>query len=210
MKPVANSSNHFELLSELTLNPPSFGPVFPWNESTQPSPRVLALTSALGQEEEELETLKSLAMTNHVIVRSFGPLRQIFEARGFTKAANWTQTAMWQEQDRINNALASLEQICAALEEGGCRAIVIKSLDHWPDLGNDLDLYTDASSSAVVDVMRARFDAHVEERSWGDRLANKWNFSIPGLPELVEVHIGRLGQTGEQIALTRSPGVLAT
>ena len=23
-------------------------------------------------------------------------------------------------------------------------------------------------------------------RSWGDRLANKWNFSIPGLPESVQ------------------------
>ena len=27
---------------------------------------------------------------------------------------------------------------------------------------------------------------------------------MPGLPELVEIHVGRLGQTGEQIAVTRS------
>ena len=38
----------------------------------------------------------------------------------------------------------------------------------------------------------------------GDRLANKWNFVVSGLPELVEVHAGRLGQTGEQTAVTRS------
>jgi hypothetical protein len=35
-------------------------------------------------------------------------------------------------------------------------------------------------------------------------LANKWNFVIPDLPELVEVHVGRLGQTGEQIAIAGS------
>jgi hypothetical protein len=35
-------------------------------------------------------------------------------------------------------------------------------------------------------------------------LANKWNFIVPGLPELVEVHVARLGQTGEQIAITQS------
>ncbi len=32
-----------------------------------------------------------------------------------------------------------------------------------------------------------------------DRLAGKWNFNIPGLPESVEVHVGRLGQTGEHV-----------
>jgi hypothetical protein len=45
--------------------------------------------------------------------------------------------------------------------------------------------------------------AHTEPRSWGDRLANKWNFAIPGLPESVEVHAQRLGQTGEQTAMAR-------
>jgi hypothetical protein len=49
--------------------------------------------------------------------------------------------------------------------------------------------------------MRRRFQAQTEARSWGDRLARKWNFDIPGLPEAVEIHIGRLGQTGEQTTI---------
>jgi hypothetical protein len=52
--------------------------------------------------------------------------------------------------------------------------------------------------------MGQHYNATLAERSWGDRLANKWNFVVPGLPELVEVHAGRLGQTGEQTAVTRS------
>ena len=52
--------------------------------------------------------------------------------------------------------------------------------------------------------MRRRFGATLAERSWGDWLANKWNFIVPDLPELVEVHAGRLGQTGEQTAVTVS------
>jgi hypothetical protein len=52
--------------------------------------------------------------------------------------------------------------------------------------------------------MKTSFGARLAERSWGDRLANKWNFVVPGLPELVEVHVGRLGQTGEQIAVSQS------
>ena len=46
-----------------------------------------------------------------------------------------------------------------------------------------------------------RFGAELEARSWGDRLANKWNFLMPGLPEAVEIHMGRLGQTGEQFGM---------
>jgi hypothetical protein len=80
---------------------------------------------------------------------------------------------------------------------------VIKSLDHWPDLGGDLDLYTSGERDAVIHVFTQQFGAELEPQSWGDRLANKWNFRIPGLPELVECHVKWLGQTGEQVALAR-------
>ena len=79
----------------------------------------------------------------------------------------------------------------------------MKSLDHWPDLGNDLDLFTTADEQRVVAVMTEKFGAQIESRSWGDRLANKWNFSVPGLPEAVEVHARRLGQMGEHTALAQ-------
>jgi hypothetical protein len=82
--------------------------------------------------------------------------------------------------------------------------MVIKSLDHWPDLGSDLDLYTDGNSADVIRIMSETFDAALHPRSWGDRLANQWNFMVPGLPEAVEVHVGRLGQTGEQVSLAKS------
>jgi hypothetical protein len=49
--------------------------------------------------------------------------------------------------------------------------------------------------------MQNFFSAKLAPRSWGDRLACKWNFVVPGLPELIEVHVGRLGQTGEQVAI---------
>jgi len=153
---------------------------------------------------KDLEDLRSLATTNHVIVRTFGPLASILEIQGKSKETAWLREVTREEQTRIDHALGFLAHICTVLESAGCRATVIKSLDHWPDLGSDLDLYTDAEASELVTVMRAMFNARVDDRSWGDRLASKWNFVIPGLPELVEIHVGRLGQTGEQIAITRS------
>jgi hypothetical protein len=117
--------------------------------------------------------------------------------------ADWVERALEREKARIDNALSFLGPICHALKDAG-DVIVIKSLDHWPDFGSDIDLYTNAESSRVVAIMREGFHARLAERSWGDRLANKWNFIIPGLPELVEIHVGRLGQTGEQVSITES------
>jgi hypothetical protein len=158
--------------------------------------------SSLGA--RDLEGLQALASTNHVIMRSFAPLQTLLETNENHEGAEWISAAIQKETQRINHALDFLQQICTALEENGCPVTVIKSLDHWPDLGSDLDLYTDADAAKVVEVMSAHFRATLADSSWGDRLANKWNFVVPGLPELVEVHAGRLGQTGEQTIVTRS------
>jgi len=151
---------------------------------------------------QDFGELWELAASHHVVMRAFPGLHRVMVS-GQNEWADAVDHAMQKEQVRIEHALSFLAPICEALKEIG-QVIVIKSLDHWPDLGSDLDLYTNASSADVVGILRDRFKAHLEQRSWGDRLANKWNFVIPGLPELVEVHVGRLGQTGEQVAITDS------
>ena len=115
--------------------------------------------------------------------------------------SEWVLSALTAERARVKNAMSFLSEVCDAFEEEGQKVMVIKSLDHWPDLGSDLDMYTDADAVHVAQLMKRRFQAQMAYRSWGDRLARKWNFLIPGLPEAVEIHIGRLGQTGEQITL---------
>ena len=117
--------------------------------------------------------------------------------------AEWAANAIESERRRIENALSFLDQICHTLETEGCEVMVIKSLDHWPDLGSDLDLFTSAQPGEVIHVMNQHFNSSLAPRSWGDRLANKWNFRVPGLPELVEVHVRYLGQTGEQELMAR-------
>jgi len=194
MESVRDSSKHLQLLSELLLTQShrrsdTSGQARAWCESASPS---------------EVQELTALALTNHVILRAFDPLAARLEEAGNTPIAEGVAAAMLGEHRRIEHALGFLTEICRALEDSGCPVVVIKSLDHWPDLGSDLDLYTDAEPTAVVSVMRAKFRAKLADRSWGDRLANKWNFIVPGLPELIEVHARRLGQTGEQTALTSS------
>jgi Uncharacterised nucleotidyltransferase len=204
MDHVRDSTRNLQLLSELSLtNAFALGTGGDGAHSSN-----AALTpcfqSFLENPERDLQGLADLANKNHVIMRCFTPLQRMLEAVGQTAAAEWVKNALAQEVARIDHALNYLEYICTAFERAGCQVAVIKSLDHWPDLGSDLDLYTSADPEHVIAMMSASFNAKLAPRSWGDRLANKWNFIVPGLPELVEVHMRRLGQMGEQTALTDS------
>ena len=190
MQPSTNQESHFRLLSDLVLSLQS-----------AKADRVKQATRAMTR--QDLDSLALLSAKNHVVVRAFTSLKELLQAENDSNATVM-ETILQNENARIDRALSFLHEICMALENSGCAVTVIKSLDHWPDLGSDLDLYTSADAEDVVQAMSSAFEAKVDARSWGDRLANKWNFIVPGLPELVEIHIGRLGQTGEQTALTES------
>ncbi len=151
--------------------------------------------------QDEFSSLLALAHRNHVIVRGMEAYRELMLSAQDNMRAEWAAAAVAAERTRIAKAIGYLRVICDSFEEEGLDVTVMKSLDHWPDFGSDIDLYTNAPSQAVCALMQRRFGAQIASRSWGDRLACKWNFLIPGLPEPVEVHTGRLGQTGEQLEI---------
>lgn len=183
---TADNAALIQSLLQLTLNPAH-------------ADDAIAYVSKLSPEERE--NFESVADSNHVVVRALQAA--LPKLQPGSEVANWAREVIARQEQRIQNALPVLQRICSELENAGCATTVMKSLDHWPDLGNDLDLYTTGDEKRVKDVMVTRMAARVDPRSWGDRLANKWNFCIPGLPELIEVHAQRLGQTGEQTQMAR-------
>lgn len=156
-----------------------------------------------GLNEEQLRQYLELAESHHVTIRLIQIVQETAPAHGYREIAERLQAPLAIEEKRIQNALKFLNPICQELESAGCPVTVIKSLDHWPDLGGDLDLYSTGDKDSVINIFKSHFGAEVEPQSWGDRLANKLNFRIPGLGELVECHVKWLGQTGEQVAFAR-------
>jgi len=136
-------------------------------------------------------------------------LRRIVEVlndhlvRAKQAVAEQVEFALSEERKRIKNVTAFLGAIVDKFEQCGHPIVVMKTLDHWPDTGSDLDLLVMAQDETVCHILESEFDARKQSQSWGDRLASKLNFRIPGLSELVEVHVGCLGQTGEQKALAK-------
>jgi hypothetical protein len=177
-----------ELLLQLSIAP---------ENSDQALDCVFKMTS------EERDVLLLLAKQHHVNVRVLQTVFQRAQHRGANEVADWAATLLDAERVKRRRDLEMLQRICDQLERENLPVTVIKSLDHLPDLGSDFDLYTSAHENLVTQLLVDRFKAAVEPRSWGDRLAHKWNFAIPGIPEAIEVHVGRLGQMGEHITLAQ-------
>jgi hypothetical protein len=199
-------SKYLALLSRLLLRGKRLGRSIEPSDSRHPEWEIAAeMGNELGQfREAEVAEFLELASSHHVILRSLLVLQQVPEARRSYRWPQWADVAIASEQKRIHRAIPYLDAIVRTLQAEGCKVTVIKSLDHWPDLGSDLDLFTNAASEKVIDIMRTRLNAQPATRSWGDRLAGKWNFMVPGLQEQVELHVGRLGQTGEQTSIADS------
>ena len=206
MKGESRQAQHMEILSRLTIRGNEGSAEL--DGSSGRLRRELQYMSRLN--DQESEDLVDLANTHHVVVRAFDVVRGVaaFEramavSKDLENIEERCERVLAEERVRIERAIGYLHSICDVLESRGCRVAVIKSLDHWPDLGSDLDLYTTADERVVDQAMQDAFRANRVERSWGDRLANKWNYSVPGLPELVEIHVQYLGQTGEHAELAR-------
>ena len=168
---------------------------------TQPLSTIDPVSFVAGLNDRQRAALLDIARSHHVVIRAFARLQQDAALAAEPSVVAWAGEVITRERARVDNALPFLDSVCTELNSGGCATTIIKSLDHWPDLGSDLDLYTTAEERKVVRIMRAKFKANVEPRSWGDRLAQKWNFTIAGLPESIEIHCQRLGQTGEHTDL---------
>jgi len=144
-----------------------------------------------------------LADAHHVVIRALEPLEQAAVAARAGEVAQFAHAALGREHARIANGLKFLSEICRELEADGCPIAVMKTLDHWPDFGNDLDLITMADERLVQNIFLHKFHGRPLTRTIGDYLAHKRSFALEGLQQEVEIHVGRLGQAGEHIELAR-------
>lgn len=138
------------------------------------------------------------AQTQRVLRRILEVVNENLHRAKYDYTLETVDLALSQERERARTATAFLQAIVDKFERRGHPVMVMKTLDHWPDTGSDLDLLVSAPDQAVCSTFENDFSAERQPQSWGDRLASKHNFRIPGLGELVEVHVGCLGQTGEQ------------
>ena len=131
---IKNESQYIDAFLKLTLRPASASDLIPMLSSLTPQQR---------------QDFVELADSNHVVIRAFEVLNRVAGNRGNNDIQAWAVETLTKERARISNALNHLEQVCNALEEENCPTVVMKTLDHWPDLGNDLDLVSTGSKAGL-------------------------------------------------------------
>jgi hypothetical protein len=183
-----NTQEQIELLSNLMLAPSR-------------KQDVAVQLNQLGESQRSL--LASFADAHHVLVRSLEAIAAAPACGKNADLSSWARETSVSERARIEEAVAGLWLVCQELERAGCPVVVMKSLDHWPDIGSDFDLLTTADRGMVTRVLQSKFEVASKPRSWGDRLADKCNFRFADLTVSVEIHHRRLGQTGEHIRLAQ-------
>lgn len=187
-----SSAEMFELLAVLHLHSD-------WSLSGEARPQVgQAIARLQRMSKPEWSEFLHFAEVQRVYLRTLRLLEKWAAVGAFASPFDDLHDLEQREHRKVEDALATLNSVVRALELTGHTPLVIKTLDHWPDIGSDLDLFIGASENDTVRAMRSELQAEPQEQSWGDRLAHKWNFQIPGQERLVEIHVGCLGQTGEQ------------
>ena len=150
---------------------------------------------------EQMRDLLSQAEIQRVLRRILAVLKSRLPELRHDAVADLVDSKLATEHKAIEVALCRLQELVNRFEEHGLPVLVMKTLDHWPDTGSDLDLLVMATDAEVQQIFDDSFQAIQQPPSWGDRLAHKLNFRLPQLRELVEVHMGCLGQTGEHWSL---------
>ncbi len=106
------------------------------------------------------------------------------------------------ERERLTHALSAIAQVTREFESRNLSIMVIKTLDNYPDLGHDVDLYTNAPIKEIDDILLNVFKAKLETPNIAERIATKRNYTLPTNITL-EIHCNKLGEVGEEAAVAR-------
>ena len=184
------SHKSLDLLSRLLFTP------------GHPSSKTEALAAEIAAiSRDEFDDLVTLANLNHVIIRGMEIFLEIARDAHDEVRAEWA-SLRWRRSMRASTTRCPF--CMRSVTPSRRKDWMSRSSSPWitgPTLAATWIFTPTPTRTAVAALMSKRFQAQIAARSWGDRLARKWNFDIPGLPEAVEIHMQRLGQTGEQVAI---------
>ncbi len=136
--------------------------------------------------------LVKLAEKNRVLIRIYDRLKEL----GMQPDEIYQQ-AVNKERKRIDRAVELMAKISKVLEVVGIEFVFIKNYQHYPDMGEDIDLFVQEQTNAADSVLVGNFKVKPCKRTLLNRVAGKTQYTLEGWPFEVEIHHGRLGSMGE-------------
>jgi len=155
-------------------------------EDTPPRAAVAALDWA---------TLLQVTERSGTLIRTVERLAALGEP-----APAFVATAVERERQRVREAFELARRIAEACDARGIPALFPKVFQHYPDLGDDLDLLVVSPSRRVDAVILEGLRAARRPGDWGSRIAGSVSYQVEGCSTPLDIQHGRLGVAGEETA----------
>jgi len=145
------------------------------------------------------QLLRAVADRNAVLVRLDDQLERLAlrPPRSFTVAAD-------RERQRVRAALHVVREIGDRCARHGIAFLFPKALQHYPDMGSDLDLLVLSESEGTDALLLEGLAASPVARSLHDRIAGATTYRLQESRLPLDVRHGRLGPVGEQASYPRA------
>jgi hypothetical protein len=143
-------------------------------------------------DEVSWDELARISRPNVVLVR----LAERMEKAGERLAESFV--AAVEEERRLNEEKMRLvRHVSRACEEAKVPFILAKAFHHYPDMGDDVDLYVLGRSTEVDAVVLHGLSVVAHKRSLTDRLAAARCYTVRGSKAKLDIHHGRMWAYGE-------------
>jgi len=110
--------------------------------------------------------------------------------------------AVKQEKSRVSHLIERMDEISRTCEKAGIQYLFMKNAQHYPDMGEDIDLLIDGDERADrvitcgLGVSKCRLSAL-------NRFSGITQYFLRDISTHLEIHHGRIGRFGEQSALSK-------
>jgi len=155
-------------------------------EDTPPRAAVAAL---------DWSTLLQVTERSSTLIRAVERLTALGE-----QAPAFIAAAVERERRRVSEALELARRIANVCDARGIPALFPKVFQHYPDLGDDLDLLVVSPSRGVDAVILEGLRAVRRPGDWGTRIAGSVTYQVAGCSTPLDIQHGRLGIAGEETA----------
>jgi hypothetical protein len=132
-------------------------------------------------------------LSANMIVRRVSPL---LRAAGAEHAGALSDLES-SESNRVGSTLRTAADLQAFCERHGTPVVFPKALQHYPDMGHDVDLWMLESASVFDPQLCRAFDATAAPRGVFDRVAGTRVYTLATCPSPLEIHHGGVGHLGE-------------
>ena len=155
-------------------------------EDTPPRAAVAAL---------DWSTLLQVTERSSTLIRAVERLTALGE-----QAPAFVAAAVERERRRVREAFDLARRIADVCDARGIPALFPKVFQHYPDLGDDLDLLVVSPSRRVDAVILEGLRAARRPGDWGSRIAGSVTYQVEGCSTPLDIQHGRLGVAGEESA----------